>query len=78
MEKHHFGNNSGAREHHINPYDDMHLLYHVKLPGVKNEVCQKDYRGNITDAMMCAGLTEGGIGVCNGDSGGNSEMFSYF
>ena len=48
------------------------VLHHVQLPGVNNAACADNYilDVGITDEMMCAGLVEGGIGVCHGDAGG--------
>uniref|UniRef100_A0A8C4YP47 Peptidase S1 domain-containing protein n=1 Tax=Gopherus evgoodei TaxID=1825980 RepID=A0A8C4YP47_9SAUR len=32
--------------------------------------CQDSYRGRITDNTLCAGVEQGGIGTCQGNSGG--------
>ncbi|XP_057717297.1 transmembrane protease serine 9-like isoform X2 [Corythoichthys intestinalis] len=47
-------------------------LMEVDVPVVGNRECYCNYSGviNITDNMICAGLSEGGKGGCHGDSGG--------
>ena len=42
----------------------------VTIPVVERSKCNKAYSNRITDAMFCAGLTEGGKDACQGDSGG--------
>ena len=44
-------------------------LMQVSLPLVSRQRCENSYPGSIDDSMLCAGLDEGGIGLCNGDSG---------
>ena len=44
-------------------------LMQVSLPLVSRQRCENSYPGKIDDSMLCTGLDEGGIGVCNGDSG---------
>ncbi|KAI5096270.1 enteropeptidase isoform X2, partial [Silurus meridionalis] len=47
------------------------VLQQAVLPLINNSVCQErlpEY--NITERMLCAGYTEGGIDTCQGDSGG--------
>ncbi|XP_030220545.1 trypsin [Gadus morhua] len=48
------------------------ILRTVKLPMVSLERCNgsTSYGGNITDNMICAGLSSGGKDACKGDSGG--------
>ncbi|KAF5138934.1 Trypsin [Metarhizium brunneum] len=50
-------------------------LQKVTVPVVDRATCSAAYQAipnmpNITDAMFCAGLKEGGQDACNGDSGG--------
>ena len=43
----------------------------VRVPAITNAVCNNDYGGDITDAMICAGYPGvGGKDACQGDSGG--------
>jgi len=51
-------------------FDLPNVLHHVQVPGVTNAVCRQDYGSTITPQMICAGLDEGGIDSCSGDSGG--------
>jgi trypsin len=53
-----------------NGYSLPAILQKVDVPLVSNDVCNADYKGVITDRMICAGLTEGGKDSCQGDSGG--------
>jgi secreted trypsin-like serine protease len=50
------------------------IMQEVSVPIVSNEVCNEAYdpRGGdvITENMMCAGYTQGGLDSCVGDSGG--------
>ena len=48
------------------------FLNKVVVPVVSNERCSSNqmYGGSITDQMLCAGYTEGGMDSCQGDSGG--------
>jgi|GEM_PF-1443977 len=50
-------------------FDYPDVLHEVAVPVVSNTVCNSAY-GNITNAMLCAGVAEGGIDSCQGDSGG--------
>ena len=45
-------------------------LLKVSVPIVSNTTCNQAYNGQITDRMICAGLSEGGKDSCQGDSGG--------
>ncbi|KAG9258829.1 trypsin-like cysteine/serine peptidase domain-containing protein [Emericellopsis atlantica] len=45
-------------------------LLKVSVPVVDRDECNSAYGGDITDAMFCAGLPEGGKDACQGDSGG--------
>jgi len=51
-------------------FDLPNVLHHVQVPGVSNQECRQDYGSTITPQMICAGLDEGGIDSCSGDSGG--------
>ena len=44
-------------------------LMQANVPIVDRETCKKSYRG-LTDNMICAGKTGGGVDACQGDSGG--------
>ena len=48
------------------------ILNKVEIPLVTTEACNAKtaYDGDITDRMICAGLTAGGKDSCQGDSGG--------
>jgi len=46
-------------------------LRHVTVPIVSRATCRSQYgTSSITDQMVCAGQTAGGIDACQGDSGG--------
>ena len=47
-------------------------LRHAVVPIVSRDICNApvSYAGNITDMQICAGLAQGGIDSCIGDSGG--------
>ncbi len=51
-------------------------LHEVEVPIVSNSACQVAYGSVITDAMLCAGVPEGGKDSCQGDSGGPLVVFS--
>lgn len=55
---------------HESAYDLPERLQKVSVPLVAQSVCNKDYRGRITDRMICAGYDQGGKDSCQGDSGG--------
>jgi trypsin len=42
----------------------------VQLPLISSSVCNKVYKNQITDRMLCAGIDRGGKDSCQGDSGG--------
>ncbi|XP_035671101.1 plasminogen-like [Branchiostoma floridae] len=48
------------------------ILQQGKVPVVSRSTCNSGsyYNGEITDNMICAGYTQGGIDSCQGDSGG--------
>ncbi|CAL8404556.1 unnamed protein product [Boreogadus saida] len=46
------------------------ILQEVDLPIVGNRECNCSYTGDITNNMICAGLSAGGKDSCQGDSGG--------
>ncbi|MFI6663064.1 serine protease [Streptomyces sp. NPDC050523] len=47
-------------------------LQEASVPVVDHATCQKQYDGynTVTDRMLCAGPTAGGVGSCTGDTGG--------
>merc|ERR1711971_683170 len=47
-------------------------LQFVEMPIVSRPDCQEDYSGvnGVNEGMICAGIDEGGISACSGDSGG--------
>ncbi|XP_045898661.1 serine protease 27-like [Micropterus dolomieu] len=45
-------------------------LQELSVPIVSNSDCNVTYGGKITNNMICAGVTQGGKGICDGDSGG--------
>ncbi|KAI0223467.1 Ovochymase-1 [Lamellibrachia satsuma] len=49
---------------------DNTVLRQVNLPIVDAATCRRSHTRRITDAMLCAGLQEGGKDSCQGDSGG--------
>jgi secreted trypsin-like serine protease len=53
-------------------------LREVILPIVSNETCNapESYNGRITENMLCAGLAEGGVDACFGDSGGPLMVYT--
>ena len=40
------------------------------VPIASRARCEKAYPGHIHDSMICAGLQQGGVDACRGDSGG--------
>jgi len=46
------------------------VLQAVTKPIVSNQQCNVAYRGRVTEAMLCAGIPQGGRDSCQGDSGG--------
>jgi len=46
------------------------VLREVDVPIISNTVCNQQYGGDITDAMICAYVDGGGKDSCQGDSGG--------
>ena len=46
------------------------VLHSVDVPGITNDQCNNNYPGSITNVMLCAGQSSGGIDSCQGDSGG--------
>ena len=46
------------------------VLQEVELPITEQSVCASVFGGNVTDNMICAGESSGGMDACRGDSGG--------
>lgn len=46
------------------------VLREVDVPVISNTLCNQQYGGDITDAMLCAYVDGGGKDSCQGDSGG--------
>ena len=46
------------------------VLHKVNVPGMTQAQCKANYPGQITSDMLCAGVPQGGIDSCSGDSGG--------
>ncbi|KYG64447.1 trypsin [Bdellovibrio bacteriovorus] len=53
-----------------NSYSLPSRLQKVDVPLVPHELCNKNYKNNITSRMLCAGYARGGKDSCQGDSGG--------
>ncbi|XP_031633643.1 trypsin-3-like [Contarinia nasturtii] len=53
-----------------NSTESREPLRSVYVPTVSQSDCVRRYGPLITNRMICAGNKEGGVGVCNGDSGG--------
>uniref|UniRef100_A0A3P9J6H3 Peptidase S1 domain-containing protein n=1 Tax=Oryzias latipes TaxID=8090 RepID=A0A3P9J6H3_ORYLA len=62
-----FGTLSSGDDQRIRPLAST--LQEVNIPIVSNTQCNSAY-GGITNQMICAGLTTGGLDSCQGDSGG--------
>ncbi|CAG8892404.1 unnamed protein product [Penicillium egyptiacum] len=60
----------GTTSYGGNIYPTNLLVSYLNI--VDHEVCAKDYsaRRNIDDSMICAGVSAGGKGACDGDTGG--------
>lgn len=57
----------------VGPDGDVPVdLQKITIPYVNREQCNDwdSYRGAITSRMLCAGLDQGGVDTCKGDSGG--------
>ena len=46
------------------------VLHTVNVPGMTQAQCKANYGSRITSDMLCAGVPQGGIDSCGGDSGG--------
>ena len=46
------------------------ILQEAQVPIVTVQECKNSYGNSITDRMLCAGYSRGGIDTCQGDSGG--------
>jgi len=64
--------NSGWGSISDTPYPEMPtLLQYVEMPIVARPDCAEDYSDTVVDkGMVCAGIDEGGLSACSGDSGG--------
>ncbi|KAJ1189990.1 hypothetical protein NDU88_006731 [Pleurodeles waltl] len=51
-------------------------LQEVSLSVIPQNVCSRQYPGEIQDSMICAGRIAGGTDTCQGDSGGPLVYFS--
>jgi trypsin len=50
------------------------VLQEAQVPIVTPQECKNSYGSSrITDKMLCAGLSQGGIDTCQGDSGGRIQ-----
>ncbi|KAG5264565.1 hypothetical protein AALO_G00255600 [Alosa alosa] len=56
------------------PLPNPGVLQEVEVPVVDNKVCAELLSFQITENMICAGLSEGGKDSCQGDSGGPIVM----
>mgnify|MGYP002224299234 CR=1 FL=1 len=45
-------------------------LQQLRVIIVDHEECNKKFKGQVTDRIICAGAPQGWKGVCSGDSGG--------
>jgi secreted trypsin-like serine protease len=54
-------------------------LQKITIPYVQREQCNDwdSYRGAITPRMLCAGLDQGGVDTCKGDSGGPLTLANH-
>ena len=57
--------------------ESPNVLHSVNVPGITNVQCNREYSDSsfnvtITEDMLCAGESNGGVDACQGDSGGKS------
>merc|ERR1712055_335707 len=65
--------NSGWGSTSDNSFQHMpNELQYVEMPIVDRQTCQANYNdiNGVGDGMICAGVPEGGVSACSGDSGG--------
>ncbi|XP_053383543.1 serine protease 41-like [Mercenaria mercenaria] len=51
---------------------ELNALHVADVPLIDQKTCSlvSEYKNQVTDHMICAGLETGGVDSCNGDSGG--------
>ncbi|XP_067436417.1 uncharacterized protein [Thunnus thynnus] len=65
-----WGNTVPGSKFTDDPYSQSDILQEVTVQILGNNECQCNYRVDITENMICAGVRAGGKDACQGDSGG--------